>query len=85
MSLRDVAETASAVLGTEVPVERVDPQEWARTDGASLGERERQWLLAMFAYYDRHGLPAGSLPLRCLLDREPTSLDATLRRELATS
>lgn len=25
------------------------------------------WLTAMFAYYDRHGLPAGTLPLRALL------------------
>ncbi|HYF74848.1 MAG TPA: NmrA family NAD(P)-binding protein [Nocardioides sp.] len=27
------------------------------------------WLSAMFAYYDRHGLPAGTLPLRALLGR----------------
>ncbi|GAW52327.1 MULTISPECIES: SDR family oxidoreductase [unclassified Nocardioides] len=25
------------------------------------------WLSAMFAYYDRHGLPVGTLPLRALL------------------
>lgn len=25
------------------------------------------WLTAMFAYYDRHGLPVGTLPLRALL------------------
>ena len=82
VSVRDVAAAAAAVLGREVPVERTDPEEWARTDGADLGDRERQWLLAMFAYYDRHGLPAGPLPLRCLLDRDPTPLPATLAREL---
>lgn len=27
------------------------------------------WLSAMFAYYDRHGLPVGTLPLRALLNR----------------
>jgi NAD(P)H dehydrogenase (quinone) len=27
------------------------------------------WLSAMFAYYDRHGLPVGTLPLRALLGR----------------
>lgn len=27
------------------------------------------WLTAMFDYYDRHGLPAGTLPLRALLGR----------------
>lgn len=29
---------------------------------------EHPWLSAMFAYYDRHGLPVGTLPLRALLD-----------------
>ena len=27
------------------------------------------WLSAMFAYYDQHGLPVGTLPLRALLGR----------------
>ena len=29
------------------------------------------WLTAMFAYYDRHGLPVGTLPLRALLGDRP--------------
>ncbi|GEP35100.1 hypothetical protein NSZ01_28680 [Nocardioides szechwanensis] len=29
------------------------------------------WLTAMFAYYDRHGLPVGTLPLRALLADRP--------------
>ncbi len=82
VSVREVAAAAAEVLGVEVPAGRVPPEDWARTDGDGLGDRERQWLLAMFAYYDRHGLPAGSLPLRCLLDRDPTSLRDTLAREL---
>lgn len=28
---------------------------------------EHPWLRAMFGYYDRHGLPVGTLPLRALL------------------
>lgn len=30
------------------------------------------WLSAMFDYYDRHGLPVGTLPLRTLLDGSKT-------------
>jgi uncharacterized protein YbjT (DUF2867 family) len=82
VSVRDVAAAASDVLAIDVPLERVTPEEWARTDGAGLGERERAWLTAMFGYYDRHGLPAGSLPLRCLLGCEPADLRTVLTREL---
>jgi uncharacterized protein YbjT (DUF2867 family) len=35
--------------------------------GDGLKERERAWVEAMFHYYDRHGLPVGTLPLRALL------------------
>ena len=52
-----------------VPVEVVTPEQWAATDGAGLDPRARAWLLAMFAYYDAHGLPVGTLPLRALLGR----------------
>jgi uncharacterized protein YbjT (DUF2867 family) len=51
----------------------------ARTDtwtGEGLDERERSWLRAMFAYYDRHGLPVGTLPLRALLSARPDAPDA---------
>ena len=51
-----------------VPAERVDG--WP---GDGLDGRERAWLQAMFEYYDRHGLPVGTLPLRALLDRLPDS------------
>jgi len=61
-----VAELASEAA---VAVEVTTPEEWATTDGADLDPRVRDWLLAMFAYYDRHGLPVGTLPLRALLGR----------------
>lgn len=38
-------------------------------DGTGLDPREAEWLCAMFAYYDDHGLPVGTLPLRALLGR----------------
>ncbi len=56
-----VAELA-AEAGVEVVVER----SW---DDQRLQPREREWLSAMFAYYDVHGLPVGTLTLRALLGR----------------
>lgn len=82
VSLRDVASAASAVRGCGVPLRQVSPEEWASAQGAGLPPRERAWLLAMFDYYDRYGLPAGPLPLRCLLDREPTDVRTALARDL---
>ena len=63
--------TTVAELAAEagVDVEVVTPMQWAATDGAGLDARVRAWLLAMFAYYDAHGLPVGTLPLRTLLGR----------------
>ena len=82
VSVADVALAAGRVLGCGVPVERVSVEAWARTDGAGLDPRVRAWLAAMFGYYDRHGLPAGPLPLRALLGREPTALADTLAAAL---
>jgi uncharacterized protein YbjT (DUF2867 family) len=82
VSVTDVAAAASDVIGRQVAVEHVTAEEWAAADGAGLEPRERDWLVAMFAYYDRHGLPAGPVPLRALLGREPADLDAALAREL---
>jgi NAD(P)H dehydrogenase (quinone) len=59
-----VATVAGLAAGAGVSAERVD--DWT---GDGLDDRERDWLLAMFAYYDRHGLPVGTLPLRALLGR----------------
>lgn len=33
-----------------------------------LSPREQEWLIAMFGYYDQHGLPVGTRPLRSLLE-----------------
>jgi NAD(P)H dehydrogenase (quinone) len=59
-----VATVAELAAEAGVAAERAD--DWT---GAGLDDRERDWLLAMFAYYDRHGLPVGTLPLQALLGR----------------
>ena len=71
-----VAQVATAAGGR---LEVVAPEEWARTDGADLEPRVREWLLAMFAYYDTHGLPVSARPMAALLDRPPTSLTGAVR------
>lgn len=85
VSVTDIAQRAAEVLGRPVAVEQLSGEEWAATAGASLDPRMREGLLAMFAHYDAHGLPAGSLALAALLGRTPTALRETLRRELAAS
>ena len=63
-------------------VERTTAEEWATGEGAGLDERPREWLRAMFAYYDDHGLPTGAVPLTALLGRAPTPVADVVRREL---
>jgi uncharacterized protein YbjT (DUF2867 family) len=83
VSVADVAAAAGEVLRRPVIASRVDPQVWASGPGGALPSRERDWLLAMFDYYDRHGLPTGGRVLRDLLGGRSTTLADTLRRELA--
>lgn len=78
----DVAAEAGVVLGRPVEAVRLDPSTWAAGPGATLDARVREWLLAMYAYYDRHGLPAGGRVLRDLLGGRSTPLRDTLAREL---
>ena len=71
-SFRATVGELAAALGS--PLRQVRPRDWARTAGAGLEPRVRDWLQQMFAYYDRHGLPVGTLPMRTLLERPPRSL-----------
>jgi len=84
VSVADVAAAASEVLGRVITASRLDPAIWVAGPGAGLDPRERDWLLAMFAYYDRHGLPAGGHVLRDLLGGRSTTLAETISRELAS-
>lgn len=86
-TIGDLARVAETILGTPVPVERIDPAAWsaaqhAVTGDGRLDDRQLSWLVAMFDYYDRHGLLCGAVPLTALLGRQPTTVAATLRREL---
>lgn len=71
VSVTHVARAASEVLGREIGARRVP-----------LPGDVHPWLAAMFAYYDAHGLPAGPVPLRALLGREPRSVVDTIRRSV---
>ena len=57
------ATAADVAAAARSRVEVVTPEDLVRTDGAGLDPRVREWLLAMFGYYERHGLPVGTL--RC--------------------
>jgi NAD(P)H dehydrogenase (quinone) len=57
-SIRTTVAALAAAAGVDVVVER--------PTGEPAG-REDAWLRAMFAYYDAHGLPAGTHVLRSLL------------------
>ncbi|MEZ5097638.1 MAG: NmrA family NAD(P)-binding protein [Nocardioides sp.] len=81
VSVTEVGAEAQRLLGRPVPVSAVDPATWV-SSATGLSERERRWLLAMVEYYDRYGLPAGSLAIRALLGKLAHPLAATLAREL---
>jgi NAD(P)H dehydrogenase (quinone) len=79
--LPDVAEAAATVLlddrhvgATYELASRVASVAELATEAGVTAERTADpgthpWLSAMFAYYDRHGLPVGTLPLSALLGR----------------
>jgi NAD(P)H dehydrogenase (quinone) len=64
-SVRSTVADLAAARGLAVEV--VTPEVWAATDGAGLEPRVREWLVAMFRYYDAHGLPVGTETMRLLL------------------
>jgi len=61
-----------AELATEAgeDVVQVEAHDWFDRYGEPPDPRVREWMVAMFAYYDAHGLPVGELPLRALLAEE---------------
>lgn len=86
--VREVAETAGRVLGAEVKLEVTAPGAWAaaqeaRGADAGIDAREREWLQAMFDYYDHHGLPCGSAGIPAVLGREARSIEEVLAEELS--
>lgn len=82
VGMRDVATIAQEVLSRPVRVQRISEQAWAVGPAAGLDPRERDWLLAMFAYYDQYGLPSRPQTLATLLGRPPRDVRAVLLRDL---
>lgn len=83
INIEQLAKIAGEVLGRTVPVREISPADWAQGPGASLEPHERDWLLAMFAYYDAHGLPVGAVSTEAVLGRKPNSVAQVFARELA--
>ena len=74
LSPTEIAALLAQVLGTPVRTERVTWEAWeavARQRG--MGDPAIATLLAMFRYYDRHGLVGNPKVLGWLLGRVPTS------------
>lgn len=78
-SQREVAVMMSSASGVTVTPEMLSLESW-RAQNARLDEQRADALARMFAYYDQHGLCGSMRTLRMLLGREPTSLDAHLRK-----
>lgn len=86
MSVAELTTQASAALGRQVRLEQITVAQWRAGPGRGLPERERQWLEAMFEYYDRHGLVCGTLATKAILGRDPTNVsEATARMKLSAS
>lgn len=88
VSIREVAQAAQRVLGVEVALKVTAPDAWAaaqeaRGADAGLDSREREWLTAMFDYYDRYGLPCGSVGIPAILGRTARSVEEVLADELS--
>ncbi len=80
LSQLEVAKVLSEALGRPVRVEAEPPEVWdARMRAGGMGASERETLLKMFRYYERHGLVGNSNVLRWLLVRPPTTLEAFAR------
>jgi len=82
LSAREIARYLSASLGRPVQALRVEWEKWsanARQQG--LGEDATRTLLAMFRYYDRHGLVGNPNVLGWLLGRKPTTFTDFVSRQ----
>jgi len=82
LSAREIAQLISAMLGRPVQALRVEWDKWqadARQRG--MGDKAIATLLAMFRYYDRHGLVGNPNVLGWLLGRAPTTFTEFVRRQ----
>lgn len=73
LSVREMAEIATDVLGHRVNAVVLPLQEWVAGPGSALSDQARADLTAMFRAYDRDGFVGDPQTLRSLLGREPHS------------
>ncbi len=72
----EVAVTLGRILGRPMRAEMESVAAWdARARETGLGDYQRETLIRMFRYYDRHGLVGNPTTLRQLLGRAPATLD----------
>ncbi len=81
LSQYEVAAVLSRVLGRDVRFERLPLDVWEQSARArGLSAYAVDTLKRMFEYYDHYGFWGNANVLRWLLGREPTSLEAFVRR-----
>ena len=83
LSIEQLAEQASTVLGGTVIAEQIPLSDWLAGPGAAVSEQERSELVAMFAAYDSSGFVCDPAPLANLLGRRSTSWAEHLARAAA--
>ncbi len=79
-----IAVALTAALGMCVEARRQSRAEWSES-APDLSTQARNDLLAMFDYYDRHGLVGNPRALAGLIGRSPTTFAAALVRQLGSS
>lgn len=78
---REIAETFTRSLGRPVRAEVISREAWAASAReAGLGDYEIETLLAMFTYYERHGLVGNPNVLEWLLGRPAAGFAAVVER-----
>ena len=81
LSPREIAEIFTRFLGRPVLLEVISPEAWeASAREVGLGDYEIETLLAMFAYYGRHGLTGNSNVLEWMLGRPAVAFEAFVER-----
>jgi NAD(P)H dehydrogenase (quinone) len=81
MSHGEIAEIFSHALKRDVQAEQEEIRDWRlRAEQSKMSEYAVKNLIKMFEYYDLWGLAGNPNVLRWLFKREPTSIEAFLRR-----
>lgn len=81
LTQQDCAEVLGEVLGQTVRALEVRREDWRRNAvAAGLSAYATETLLKMFRYYERYGFSGNGTVLTALLERQPTTFKAFVRR-----